>query len=244
MLEVQSQISFDDDNELFRQDTDAESDGEEQQELDIDNLDDDDDGAQEDGEPVDLAPAEPPSSGGDVKSKEQQDKKELETATPKPLPKGKEVVLIVRPTKPPPEPIVAEKKKPLTLVELPVDVLKEIVKEVGLRHPLSAPPPRLRVRQLLFYLPPSLPLGGRSSFLVWRGRGGGILQLTIHVGESHERPHEPFAHVPLSTRPRHTTHLLPFRHRLARRSHSRRPHGRRCADLRTRDARGRGPPRK
>lgn len=177
MLEAQSQISFDDDNELFRQDTDAESDGEEQQELDLDDLDDEDEeDARDDGEPVVLVPAEPPSSKRGVKSKEQQqqeeDKKGSETATPKTLPKGKETVLIIRPTKSSPEPVAAEKKKPLTLVELPVDVLKEIVKEVGLRHPPSAPP-QLRVRQLLFYLPPSLPLGGGSNFLVWWGRGGG-----------------------------------------------------------------------
>lgn len=164
MLEAQSQISFDDDNELFRQDTDAESDGEEQQELDLDSGDARD-------EPFDLISAELPSSGGSVKSKDhQEDKRGSGPATPKSPPKGKETVLVVRPAKPStPTPVVTEKKKPLTLVELPVDVLKEIVKEVGLRHPLSAPP-QIRVRQLLFYLPRLFLWGG----LVWRGgkRGG------------------------------------------------------------------------
>lgn len=214
MLEAQSQISFDDDNELFRQDTDAESDGEEQQELEDDDV--------RDEELVDLLPVESPNP---VEPKEPPKKgPELEgTATPKPLPKGKETILIVQPAKPSPPESVAEKKKPLTLIELPVDVLKEIVKEVGLRHPLSAPP-QIRVRQLLFYLPPSLPRQGGP--VCWFGPGWETLRLTTRrtLGEPHKRPHEFIAHVPLSTRPRHPAHLLPLRHRLARCPHPRRPH--------------------
>lgn len=201
---AQSQISFDDDNELFRQDTDAESDGEEQQELDEEDARDE----QRAEEPVvELVPAGPPSPGGDVKLKEEQERKEPQaTATPKLLPKGKEAIPVAQP--PHSEPVV-EKRKPLTLVELPVDVLKEIVKEVGLRHPPSAPlPPQLRVRQPLFYLP-CLFLCRRGGGWFWR-EGGRTLRLTTRVGEPHQRPHELVAHVPLSTRPRHPAHLLPI----------------------------------
>lgn len=129
MLEAQSQISFDDDNELFRQDTDAESEGEDQEDLED----------EEDEElVVELGPEPAPEAGIEP---------DHIPPPPLPLPKGKESILVVHPPKPKP-------RKPLTLVELPVDVLKEIVKEVGLRHLLSAP---LRVRQLslcLLVVPP------------------------------------------------------------------------------------------
>lgn len=227
MLETQSQISFDDDNDLFRQDTDAESDGEEQQELDDDDA--------RDEELVDLLPAELKKEEEEEEEEKRKKKKkgpELDgTKTPALIlpPKGKETILIVQPAKSPPtlDQPVAEKKKPLTLIELPVDVLKEIVKEVGLRHPPSAPP-QLRVRQLLFYLPRLFLCGGGwgSSLLVWPRGGNFAADRRTRVGEPHERPHQPIAHVPLSPRPRHPPHLLPFRHRLARCPHPRRPHRR------------------
>lgn len=140
MLEAQSQdfvmMSFDDDHELFRQDTDVESEGEDQVEVE--------EGEEEEEEllidlvHVDGAVSIPSSSKQKEKEKE---KEKPEVPAPEPEPKGKETILITDRTPP--------KKQPLTLVELPVDVLKEIVKEVGLLHLLSAPPsPQLRVRQL------------------------------------------------------------------------------------------------
>lgn len=162
-MEAQSQISFDDDNELFRQDTDAESDGEEQQELEDDDV--------RDEELVELLPTEPPNPIIEPKELLKKEPELDGTATPKPLAKGKETILIVQPAKPPPPPeVVTEKKKPLTLIELPVDVLKEIVKEVGLRHPPSAPP-QIRVRQLLFLLAPVSSSAGGVQF-AGLARGG------------------------------------------------------------------------
>lgn len=132
MLEAQSQISFDDDNELFRQDTDAESEAE--HELDHEEAEEEEkEGEHEDGV-VKVVPGELSVS---LSSKDTLKKPSM----------GKEAVLLIHPPKPQPR---TEKRKPLTLIELPVDVLKEIVKEVGLRHLLSAPL-QLRVRQL-FYL--------------------------------------------------------------------------------------------
>lgn len=210
MLETQSQISFDDDNDLFRQDTDAESDGEEQQELDDDDA--------QDEELVDLLPAELKEEEEEKRRKKKKGSELDGTATPTLLlPKGKETILIVQPAKSPPtlDQSVAEKKKPLTLIELPVDVLKEIVKEVGLRHPPSAPP-QLRVRQLLFYLPRLFLCGGwGSSLLVWPRGVNFAADKRTRVGEPHERPHQPITHVPLSPRPRYPPHLLSLRHRLA-----------------------------
>ncbi|RPB08357.1 hypothetical protein P167DRAFT_494218 [Morchella conica CCBAS932] len=119
-------MSFDDDNELFRQDTDAESEGEDQVE-----------GEEEEEQLlVELAPAGGVPASSRAKGKEII-KKEGEGAPI--IPPCTKKAILATDLKPPftqskPK---KKKKKPLTLIELPVDVLKEIVKEVNHTNDLT-----------------------------------------------------------------------------------------------------------
>lgn len=118
-------MGFDDDNELFRQDTDAESEEEDQVE-----------GEEEEQLLVELAPTGGVPASSRAKGKEII-KKEGEGAPI--IPPCTKKAILATDLKPPftqgkPK---KKKKKPLTLIELPVDVLKEIVKEVCLIYAQS-----------------------------------------------------------------------------------------------------------
>lgn len=120
-------MSFDDDVELFRQDTDVESEGEDQVEFG-------------EGEEEEQLLVEPVTTGGVPTSSRDKGKEVIKKegeAVPITPPCTKKAILTtdlkLSPTLLKPR----KKKKPLTLIELPVDVLKEIVKEVNHTNDLA-----------------------------------------------------------------------------------------------------------
>lgn len=104
---------------------------------------------------------------------------------------------------------------PLRLLDLPVDVLKEIIHQVYMALGVAS----------------SIALQACSAHAA-----PGQANIGNHAAPSHQRPHFAVA-LPLGAAPAHDPmHLLALRHRVARREH---PHGtalgRRCAHVRPRD---------